>query len=436
MGKNIVVLGSQWGDEGKGKIVDLLTPKVDAVVRFQGGHNAGHTLVINGQKTVLHLIPSGILHPKALCIIGQGVVLSLSALCQEIAMLKKKDVDFIGRLKISSAAPLVLPIHVALDKAKEASKGKAAIGTTCRGIGPAYEDKVARRALRVCDLVDMDLFKSKCQELLDYHNTMLTHFFGKPAVTLEETLADVLPYRDEILGLMSDVREELHQMREQGKTLLFEGAQGAMLDVDHGTYPFVTSSNTTAGGVASGAGFGPMYVTDVIGVTKAYCTRVGAGPFPTELHDDVGKTLSEVGHEFGATTGRPRRCGWFDACLMRRSREINSLTGLAITKLDVLDSLESLKICTHYQLNGEKLLYPPVLASELQQCEPVYETWPGWKTSTLGVTDFDQLPEPAKAYLNRLSQLVGAPMVLISTGAEREHTIVCTELFELRKQIA
>ena len=423
MGKSIVILGSQWGDEGKGKMVDLLTEKAQAVVRFQGGHNAGHTLVINGQKTVLHLIPSGILHEGVQCFIGQGVVVSPKALLEEINSLAKQGVEAAQRLKISPAATLVLPYHVALDKANEARKGRQAIGTTGRGIGPAYEDKVARRSLRVCDLIDLNTFKERCEHILQYHNAVLKHYYEAEPVTLNMVLEDIMPARETLLSMMSDIRVDLQTLRQNGANIIFEGAQGALLDIDHGTYPYVTSSNTTAGGVATGSGFGPLYLDEVVGVTKAYCTRVGGGPFPTELLDEVGQFLGKKGQEFGATTGRARRCGWFDVCVMRRSVEVNSLSSLAITKLDVLDELDELKICTHYKLKGDKISHPPVTHEEYSACEPVYEVMPGWKSSTLGITQEADLPENARRYLARLEALVGVPIALISTGAEREHTI-------------
>ncbi len=427
MGKNIVILGSQWGDEGKGKIVDLLTPQADAVVRYQGGHNAGHTLVLNGKKTVLHLIPSGILHPKVQCFIGQGVVISPKALLMEISELEKQGVEVKKALKISSGAPLILPFHIALDQAQEKAKGKQAIGTTGRGIGPAYEDKIARRGLRVCDLEDMDVFKEKVKALLEYYNVILTQYYQSQPVDLEQVMLEIEETRDLLLSLACDTRIALHEIRVKGGHIIFEGAQGAMLDIDHGTYPFVTSSNTTAGGVAGGAGFGPKFLDEIVGVTKAYCTRVGSGPFPTELHDQAGEQLAKIGREVGATTGRPRRCGWFDVCLMRRSQEINSLTSLAITKLDVLDSFEAIKICTAYELDGKKIDYPPVQSEAFARCTPIYETLPGWQSPTKGATQWKQLPELAQQYLKRLSELVGLPISLVSTGPDRAETMIVNQ---------
>lgn len=431
MGKSIVILGSQWGDEGKGKIVDLLTPKANAVIRFQGGHNAGHTLVINGKKTVLHLIPSGILHENVANFIGQGVVISPRALMEEISGLNEQGIDVCSRLNISAGAPLILPYHIALDKAAEAFKGKEAIGTTGRGIGPCYEDKIARRGLRVVDVQDMQSFEQKVKQNLKRHNIVLSQYYDAPQVQLEEVLEEVMMARDTLLKLMSDVRMPIHDIRRQGGNIIFEGAQGAMLDIDHGTYPFVTSSNTTAGGVATGAGFGPLYIDEVIGVTKAYTTRVGAGPFPTELEDDIGAHLADKGHEFGATTGRPRRCGWFDACLMRRSIEINSLSSLAITKLDVMDDLKEVKLCTGYLVDGKTQQVPPIQSDAFAACEPIYETMPGWQSSTIGVTSFDALPTQAKAYLERLSQLLSLPISLVSTGPDRADTIEVQPLFDV-----
>ncbi len=422
MKKNTVILGTQWGDEGKGKIVDLLTPNVKAVVRFQGGHNAGHTLVVDGQKTVLHLIPSGILHPNVMNLIAQGVVVSPSALKKEVDMLIDKGVNVKDKLMISSACPLVMPYHVALDQARE-SKATRAIGTTNRGIGPAYEDKVGRRALRVGDLSDWDSFSERTQSLVKYHNTLLEHYYEVEPVDVDKVLEEIHQARDLMLSLMGDVRERLLSLLQAKSPILFEGAQGAMLDIDHGTYPFVTSSNTTAGGVATGTGLGPLDIDEVIGITKAYCTRVGNGPFPTELDDEFGDHLAKVGHEFGATTGRPRRCGWFDVALMRKSAAVNSLTQLAITKLDVLDGLDTLYIATHYELDGKRLEQPPIDAQLYSQCKPVYETVKGWKQSTQGISTYDELPAEARAYLNRLSELVGVPVGLVSTGAERSHTI-------------
>ena len=410
--KNIVVLGTQWGDEGKGKIVDLLTSHVDGVVRFQGGHNAGHTLVIDGKKTVLHLIPSGILHENVTCFVGNGVVLSLDALMTEIETLEEQGVPVTDRLRISKACSLLLPYHEALDKAREAAKGKDASGTTGRGIGPAYEDKIARRGIRVGDLLDTGIFMRKLEENTEYHNYMLEHYYGVEPVSFKKIVDDITAVIAKVKPLLTDVTTDLADYRSQNKKLLFEGAQGSFLDIDHGTYPFVTSSNTTAGAAATGSGFGPLYFDYVLGITKAYTTRVGSGPFPTELHDEIGQWLAERGNEFGSTTGRPRRCGWFDAVAMQRAVQINSLSGLCITKLDVLDGLETISICTSYDND-----------------KPVYEDMPGWADSTFGVKDFDKLPANAKKYLKRIEKLTGVPIDIISTGPDRDETIVLKDLF-------
>lgn len=428
MAKTMVILGSQWGDEGKGKIVDLLTEKADLVVRFQGGHNAGHTLVIDNNRMVLHLIPSGILHAGVKCVLGQGVVISPRALLEEMDLLISKGIPVDERLLISNAATLILPYHVALDKAREHAKGANAVGTTGRGIGPAYEDKIARRALRVIDLLDLAKFSQKLDGLLDYHNFVLTQYYKVDPISKEAILEEAEQAAKRLKNLIVDVPALLAASYADNATIVFEGAQGAMLDVDHGTYPYVTSSNTTAGGVATGSGFGPRNLQHIVGVTKAYCTRVGGGPFPTELQDEVGKHLSSVGREFGATTGRPRRCGWFDAIMMRRSAILNSLSGLAITKLDVLDTLPEVKICTGYRYQDKLWDVPPVDVDELSQCEPVYESWPGWSESTQGIQSWDKLPGAAQRYLNRLSDLVGVPIVMVSTGPDRRETIVLKEL--------
>ena len=423
MGKSIVVLGSQWGDEGKGKIVDLITEAADLVVRFQGGHNAGHTLVIDGRKTILHLIPSGILREHVTCYIGQGVVVSPIALVTELKMLIDSGISADKRLKVSGAASLVLPSHIALDKAREAAKGAAKVGTTCRGIGPAYEDKVARRALRVWDLQDMESFKVRYAELLSYHNFLLRERYNAPEVDLDEAIVEIASAATLICPLIEDVPAALAKARAQGKNLVFEGAQGALLDIDHGTYPFVTSSNTTAGGVSCGSGVGPRTLDEIIGVTKAYCTRVGAGPFPTELQDSIGKHLADVGLEKGSTTGRDRRCGWFDAVAMRRSAQINSFTGLCMTKLDVLDGLEFVKICTHYEMDGVALDCFPADSSLLEKCTPVYETLPGWDTSSAKCRTFSDLPQNAQKYLKRISEICEVPVTMVSTGPDRNDTI-------------
>jgi len=428
MAKTLVILGGQWGDEGKGKIVDLLTHKAQVVVRFQGGHNAGHTLVIDGKKMVLHLIPSGILHEGVTCVLGQGVVISPKALLDEMDLLNQKDIPVEKRLKISSAATLVLPYHVALDKAREKAKGDQAVGTTGRGIGPAYEDKVARRAIRMVDLLSPTRFAAKLEEVLSYQNFLLTQYYHVDPIAKEPIIEEADKARERLKDMIIDVPAFLHESRINDAVIVFEGAQGTLLDIDHGTYPFVTSSNTTAGGVATGSGFGPRYLDEIIGVAKAYCTRVGGGPFPTELNDDVGKRLSEVGQEFGATTGRPRRCGWFDAVAMRRSAQLNSLTWLAITKLDVLDGLEEIKICTHYRYQGKTWAVAPIAIELLSECEPVYESWPGWQASTRGIKTWEQLPQAAQNYLNRLAELVGTPLAMVSTGADRRDTIMLTSL--------
>lgn len=430
MSKNVIILGSQWGDEGKGKIVDLLTEKVPCVVRFQGGHNAGHTLVIQGQKTVLHLIPSGILREGVTCIIGNGVVLSPDALLKEISQLEEKGVQVKGRLWISKACALILPTHAALDLAREQAKGKAAIGTTGRGIGPAYEDKVARRGLRVGDLFYPERFTKQLEALMEYHNFLLTHYYQTKPIAFSTVLNDLNNMIPVLKSLVTDIPELLNNHKKQGHRILFEGAQGSMLDIDHGTYPFVTSSNTTAGGAATGSGFGLLDFDFVLGITKAYTTRVGAGPFPTELTCQTGEHLAKVGHEFGSTTGRARRCGWFDAVLVRRAVQINSISGLCINKLDVLDGLKEIRICTAYELNGKQLSVSPIDSDELKFCQPVYETLPGWQESTQGITEWDKLPHSAKAYLERIQTLVETPIDIISTGADREQTIVLRNPFD------
>ncbi len=429
MGKNVVVLGSQWGDEGKGKIVDLLTEKASAVARYQGGHNAGHTLVVGGEKTVLHLIPSGILREGVTCFIGNGVVLAPDALLKEMNMLSEKGVPVRERLRVSPSCTLIMPYHVALDKARELKRGNSAIGTTGRGIGPAYEDAVARRALKVADLFRDDL-ADKLAALLEYHNFALTQYYKAEAVDLQATLALCVEWRDELAGLLSDVTAELDARQKQGENLMFEGAQGTLLDIDHGTYPFVTSSNTTAGGVATGTGLGPLYFDYVLGITKAYTTRVGGGPFPTELFDEVGAHLAKVGHEFGATTGRARRCGWFDAVSMRRVVVLNSMTGICLTKLDVLDGLDNIKICTEYQL-PEGGCVGAYDAQFYANATPVYETLAGWQESTIGITEYDQLPENAKVYIKRIEELVGCPIDIISTGPDRAETIVLRDPYDV-----
>ena len=430
MAKNVVVIGTQWGDEGKGKIVDWLTDHAQGVVRFQGGHNAGHTLVIAGRKTVLHLIPSGILRDKVACYIGNGVVLSPHALLEEVDMLEAAGVDVAPRLKISEACPLILPHHVAVDRARETARGEAKIGTTGRGIGPAYEDKVARRAIRLQDLFHRERFAAKLGEVLDYHNFMLKNYYKAPVVDFHRTLDDAIALADRIKPMVADVPRLLYEAQLSGNNLLFEGAQGTLLDVDHGTYPYVTSSNCVAGAAAAGAGVGPGGLHYVLGITKAYTTRVGSGPFPTELEDDVGKQLASRGNEFESTTGRPRRCGWFDAAALKRSIQINGISGLCVTKLDVLDGVETLQLAVGYRLNGERRDLLPSGAEMLADCEPIYEEIPGWSENTVGLTHYEQLPLPAQRYLQRIEQICEVPVDMISTGAERQHTIVRRHPFE------
>ncbi len=429
MNKNVVVLGTQWGDEGKGKIVDLLTDQADAVVRYQGGHNAGHTLVINGKKTVLHLIPSGILREKVLCLIGNGVVLSPAALLEEMDQLEQSGVSVRQRLRISSACPLILPYHVALDQAREAARGNAKIGTTGRGIGPAYEDKVARRSVRLGDLMRPTRFAEKLREVMEYHNFVLTQYFKVPALDYEEVCAEALRMAELIRPMVADVTGLLHSYRESGRRIMFEGAQGSLLDIDHGTYPFVTSSNTTAGGTATGSGFGPLYLDYVLGITKAYTTRVGSGPFPTELFDAVGQHLSAKGNEVGATTGRARRCGWFDAVALRQAVRINSVSGLCLTKLDVLDGLETIKLCIGYTDKQGNAVPSPIDAEDYEDLVPIYETLPGWQESTLGIQKLEQLPANARAYIQRIETVVKTPVDIISTGPDRNETIVLRHPF-------
>jgi len=430
MGRNVVVIGTQWGDEGKGKIVDLLTDRAAAVARFQGGHNAGHTLVIGAEKTVLHLIPSGILREGVQCLIGNGVVLSMDALVEEASALIERGVPVYERLRISPSCPLILPSHVALDRAREKARGKAAIGTTGRGIGPAYEDKVARRALRVSDLYMREQFASRLGEVLDYHNFVLKHYFGAATVDFTETLDRALELAETLAPLTADVTRILQELTEAGQSVLFEGAQGAMLDIDHGTYPFVTSSNTVAASASTGTGIGPRAIDFVLGIVKAYTTRVGAGPFPTELFDDQGERMAKVGAEFGATTGRPRRVGWFDAVALKRSIVNNSVAGLCVTKLDVLDGMETLRICTGYRIGDDLIDTPPVAVDRYADIEPVYEDMPGWTESTVGITDYDALPANARSYLARIEAIVGTSIDIISTGADREQTIVLRHPFD------
>ncbi|MCK4705498.1 MAG: adenylosuccinate synthase [Gammaproteobacteria bacterium] len=429
MSRNVVVLGSQWGDEGKGKIVDLLTERAAAVVRFQGGHNAGHTLVIGDETTVLHLIPSGVLRDGVMCLIGNGVVLSPSALFKELDELEARGIPASERIKISAACPLILPYHIALDQAREIARGKTAIGTTGRGIGPCYEDKVSRRGIRLADLSDVEAFKEKLAGVMEYHNFSLKNYFKVDEVSYEEVLAEIMTYREKLLSMVADIPAMLDGYRKAGQNIMFEGAQGTLLDIDQGTYPYVTSSNTTAGGACTGSGIGPGDLDYMLGITKAYTTRVGAGPFPTELFDDISEHLGTVGHEFGATTGRSRRCGWFDGVALRRAAQINSLTGLCITKLDVLDGLETLKLCTSYNYEGDMLELPPLGADAIEKCVPVYEEMPGWTESTVGVRDYDALPENAKKYLARMQEIVGVPVDIISTGPERDETIILNHPF-------
>ncbi len=436
--RNIVVIGTQWGDEGKGKIVDLLTDRVAAVVRFQGGHNAGHTLVIDGQKTVLHLIPSGILREDVECLIGNGVVLAPDALEKEVGQLESTGLPVQSRLKISDACPLILDYHVALDQAREIARGNKAIGTTGRGIGPAYEDKVARRGLRAGDFRNMSQFKEKLKETLSYHNYMLEHFYKVEPVSFDELWVKCERYAQMIKPMLADIPKLISDYNAAGQNIMFEGAQGTLLDIDHGTYPYVTSSNTTAGGVGAGAGIGPTEIDYVLGITKAYATRVGGGPFPSELSydcdtdegDPIGKELGTRGHEFGATTGRQRRCGWFDSVALRRSAQINGLTGMCLTKLDVMDELEEIKVCVSYSMDGETLTLPPASADEYEMCEPNYITMPGWKTSTVGIESWEALPQAAQAYIKFLEEEVGVPVSILSTGPDRSETLVINDPFE------
>lgn len=431
MARNVVVVGTQWGDEGKGKLVDWLTDQADGVVRFQGGHNAGHTLVINGKKTVLSLIPAGVLRPTVRCYIGNGVVLSPQALFREIDMLQQAGVDVVSRLKISPACPLVLPYHVALDQAREVAKGESKIGTTGRGIGPAYEDKVARRAIRLQDIFDEKRFWCKLTEVMEYHNFVLTQYFKGEALSVQKVGAEILSWVERLRPLVGDISVLLYEAMDQGKNLLFEGAQGTLLDIDHGTYPYVTSSNCIAGGASTGAGVGPQHLHYILGITKAYTTRVGSGPFPTELNDSVGEGLAKRGHEFGAVTGRPRRTGWFDVGALKRAIQINGIMGLCLTKLDVMDGVETVQLGVGYCLkDGSKTDILPLGADALEGCEPLYEEMPGWSESTLGVQQYEQLPLNAQRYIERLVQLCGVPIDIISTGPDRTETIVLRHPFD------
>ena len=426
MGKNVVILGTQWGDEGKGKIVDLLTQNVSAVVRFQGGHNAGHTLKINGEKTILRLIPSGIMHPHVKCYIGNGVVLAPDALLHEMQELEKKGIQFHNRFFISQSCPLILPCHIELDIARELRKGIYAIGTTKRGIGPAYEDKIARRALKTGDLLHLDKLATKLEELLDYHNFVLQNYYNHPTISFPELLEEMHQWAQKLTPMLCDVTTMIHQHRLHNDSILFEGAQGVYLDIDHGTYPFVTASNTCVGSVINGAGMGPHFIDYILGITKAYTTRVGGGPFPTELHDEIGKHLATRGNEFGSVTGRPRRCGWFDAVLLRRAIEINSITGLCLTKLDVLDGLATIRIGIGYRntVTGDILTHPPQMADDFTDLEPVYEELTGWSESTADTTSLLKLPPNALAYIKRLEEILDIPIDILSTGPERNATII------------
>jgi adenylosuccinate synthase len=430
MGKNVVVVGTQWGDEGKGKIVDLLTERAAAVARFQGGHNAGHTLVIGGEKTVLHLIPSGILREGVSCLIGNGVVLALDALVDEADALVANGVPVFDRLKVSPGCPLILPSHVALDVAREKARGAGAIGTTGRGIGPAYEDKVARRALRVSDLFLRENFAAKLGEILDFHNFLLKNYFKADPVDFDRTLDDALQAAERIAPITADVTQILRDHSDRGDSILFEGAQGTFLDIDHGTYPFVTSSNTVAAAASTGTGMGPRDLDYILGIVKAYTTRVGAGPFPTELFDDQGAHIARVGAEFGATTGRPRRVGWFDAVALRRSIVNSSVSGLCVTKLDVLDELETIQICVGYEIDGKPSAGVPVIVDRFAECKPVYEELPGWQASTVGITEYGDLPANARDYLRRIEELAGVPVDIVSTGPDREQTIIKQHPFD------
>jgi len=430
MNTSIVVLGTQWGDEGKGKIVDLLSRDADAVVRFQGGHNAGHTLVISGEKTVLHLIPAGILQAGVECLIGNGVVLSLKALRHEIEELEHKGVEVRSRLRISPSCAMIMPYHELLDRAREEARGNRAIGTTCRGIGPAYEDKVARRGLRTSDLLNAVVLTEKIDHLLDYHNFVLEQLLGKEPVSLNKVLDEALELGAYFADLVADVSGRLYDLRDAGKRIMFEGAQGSLLDIDHGTYPYVTSCNTTAGGVCTGAGVGPDAIDYVLGITKAYMTRVGGGPFPTELFDQAGERLARRGDEFGATTGRPRRCGWLDAVALRRMVKLNGVSGLCVTKLDVLDGFDEIMMCTAYRLHGETLDTPPLDAMSWSELEPVYESFPGWQDSSRGATRMEDLPANARSYLEAMEAMCGAPIHIVSTGPERNENIILKYPFD------
>lgn len=437
MAKNVVIIGTQWGDEGKGKIVDLITDKANCVVRFQGGHNAGHTLVIDGQKTVLHLIPSGILRNNVECLIGHGVVLSMSALLKEMTELENADIELSSRLKISAGCHLILPHHIALDNAREIRRGKAAIGTTGNGIGPAYEDKIARRGLKVSDLLDEATFAEKLAEVMEYHNFALKNYYQQPIIDYQKTLNEALSQVKLIKNMIVDTTAKIHQHLKNGNNILFEGAQGTLLDIDIGTYPFVTSSNTTSGGAATGSGVGVGDIDYVLGVVKAYTTRVGFGPFPTELiydlatdkGDAIGKQLGIVGSEFGATTGRQRRCGWLDMVSLNRSLKINSVSGICLTKIDVLDGLEVIKICTGYEIDGKKTTEPPFSTEKYAAVKPIYIEMPGWKTTTSGIDSFAKLPQQTQNYIRKIEEISGLPVDILSTGANRDETLIINHPF-------
>ncbi len=423
MAKNIVVLGTQWGDEGKGKIVDMLTDRMAAVVRFQGGHNAGHTLIIDGKKTILRLIPSGVLREGTQCFIGNGVVVSPEALIGELGELDQQGVNYQGRLHISPACALILPYHIALDQARERKRGSDAIGTTGRGIGPAYEDKVARRGLRIMDLYHPERLKQRLNELADFHNFQLTEYYQQDAINADDVYEQLMQQSKVVLPLVSDVAAKLHALRAADKGILFEGAQGTLLDLDLGTYPYVTSSNTSAGAASTGTGVGPCYLDEVLGVVKAYTTRVGSGPFPTELHDDIGASLADRGKEFGSVTGRARRCGWLDLVSLRRVLQVNSVSQLVLTKSDVLDEVKEIKVCTAYMLDGKEITVPPYDSDLLEQCEPVYTSLPGWQCNTFGLTDPDDMPEALQHYIAKIEEWLGVPVSIVSTGPDRDHTI-------------
>lgn len=430
MAQNIVIIGSQWGDEGKGKIVDWLTEDVAAVVRFQGGHNAGHTLVVGGKKTVLRLIPSGILHDGVRCFIGSGVVVSPEALFTEIQELQDAGVDVLSRLTIAPTCPLILPYHIALDQARELAKGDKKIGTTGRGIGPTYEDKVARRAIRMTDLTQPEILKEKLEAVLKIYNVQLQHLYNQEPISFDKVYEEISSYKDKIIPLIGDVSNTLFELNKAGKRIIFEGAQGTLLDIDCGTYPFVTSSNCVAGAASAGAGIPPQSLNYVLGIVKAYTTRVGSGPFPTELTDDIGALLAKRGNEFGSVTGRARRCGWFDAAALKRSIRINGITGLCVTKLDVMDELEEIKICTGYKVDGKTTDILPFGADIVEKCEPIYETMPGWKSNTFGIKKYEELPLNAQKYLKRLSEVAETPISIVSTGPDRTETIVINHPFD------